>query len=135
MSVAASSGRSASRYSREVGPPDLPRVRSRDLVDEAHQVGDFVAGEYLAAPVHDLRARDDRPFHGDDAGTDGFTEERVGHPDHSHFLHRRMSLDSSLDFPGIHVETRANDNVLAAADQMQVARVVEQAQVAREEEA
>ena len=124
MSVAASvSDRLSlrSNLTREIGPPYLSRVRSGQLVDEMGRVGNLGIRECFATPIHDLLTRDDRTLNWDDAGTDGFTEKRVGYSHHRNLLYRRMGLDSSLDFPGVHVETSLNDNVLLTAYQMQVA--------------
>ena len=95
-------------HTGEFDPPHLTGIRSWKSVEEANRVGNLVLRESFAAPVHNLMARHDRTFHRNHTGADGFTEESVVNPDDRNLLYRRMRLDSSLYFPGIHKIGRAH---------------------------
>ena len=106
MGAAAPSGRLSLRLngSGECDPAYLPRVRPGQLVSEPDQIWKLLIGQCLSTPLDKLLVRDDRSLDGDDASTNGFSEEWVGNTDHRNLVYRRMRPDSSLYFPRIHIE-------------------------------
>ena len=77
----------------------------------------------------DLGLVDDRPGSGNDEGDGLFAHHAVGTADHSCLRHARVRLEHGFDFAGRDVLATADDEVLLAVDQHDVAVVVEVADV------
>ena len=77
----------------------------------------------------DLRLVDARPGSGNDEGDGLFAHDRVGTADHSGLGHARVRLEHRFDLAGRDVLATADDEVLLAVDQHEVAVVVEVADV------
>src|SRR2546425_13225704 len=107
--------------SREFPAFHLPGPGQREGVEEAHQVGHFVVGDALTAELLELVARQDRSLRAHDAGADQLSERLVRDADDAGVDHGRVRPEEVLQLAWIHLIAAANDQLIAAAHDLDVA--------------
>src|SRR6185369_2837535 len=116
----------------QLAPEDLADVRLRQLVAEHHVARALVAGQVLAAVLHDV-AGGERGILLDDVQAHRLARLLVRHADRRALEHARMRRDDRLDLVRVHVEARHQDHVLLAVYDADEAALVHDADVAAHE--
>src|SRR2546425_1951962 len=119
---------------RELPSLHLAASGQRERVEEAHQVGHFVVGDGVAAEVLELVARYDGALRGHDAGADQLPERLVGDADDAGVAHGRVRAEEVLQLARIDLVAAADDELVAAAPDPDVAVLVQDREVARHQE-
>src|SRR5688572_33364594 len=144
ITVAVKAGRSLLGMSGIVQVPiTLPQLR---LLHLAHRIARHLAHENDALRQLELRQsllqrraqdtlleRGAGPRHDD--GGDALAEVRMRHADDCAFRHAVQRVELGLDLDRVDIEAAADDEVLGAPDDEQVALSVQSTDVARDEEA
>src|SRR4051794_12067515 len=100
---------------------DLPGDRHRELVDDDHVARHLVVGDLaLAVLPHNVRV-ERTALAGDHERGELLTEALVGHPHDLHVGDVRVAVEELLDLPRVDVLAAADDHVLRAADDLDVA--------------
>ena len=114
----------------ELGLEDLAGRALGQLVEDADLAGVLVRGQLLLGVGHDLLRRDRLAGLEADHGHDLLAQPAVGLADHRGLGHRGVGEEHLLDLAGVHVEAAADDHVLLAIDDEEVAVGVAVAEVA-----
>jgi hypothetical protein len=102
----------------------------RQLLEEDDLGGALVTGEAVGDELDELILLEMHPRFGHDERLHRLAGMRMCHADDRHFGDAGMRRDRVFDFRGIHVEARHDDQVLGAIDEVQVAVVVGDGNVA-----
>src|SRR4029453_15910993 len=109
---------------------DLPGRALRQLVDEPHLARVLVGGDVLLDVRLQLRGRDRRSVLERHGGADLLAELGMGDPDDRALAHRRVLVEHLLELPRVDVVAAANDQLLLAVDDEEVAVLVDAPDVA-----
>ena len=109
---------------------DLAGDGHRELRHELDVARDLVVGDLALAEGADLLVGRGLAGMQLDPGADRLAEARVGHANHLHVQHLRMPVEELLDLARIDVLAAADDHVLEAADDVDVALLVHRREVA-----
>ena len=107
------------RHARQRVAPDLPHPVARKLLERDHALRALVGREPLAA-VRDQRVGVE-VARGDDERHDLLAPALGGHARDRHLPDRRMVLEGGLDLARVDVEPARDDQLLAAAGDLEAA--------------
>src|SRR6185437_16198389 len=108
---------------------------ARQFVDDEDALGHLEFGEAAVEPLEHRGFADIGALVANHDGGDAFAEIRMRHADHGGFDHAGHGVDLALDFLRIDVEAARNHEILAAADDVDIALAVDLAEIAGDEEA
>ena len=108
---------------------------ARQISDEDHPLGELIAGKPLFEPPLDGGLIDKLLAGADDHGGHPLAQIGVGDADHRALDDPGQAVDLAFHFLGVDVEAAADDEVLAAAQDMDIAARVDHAEIAGDEEA
>src|SRR5208337_2824357 len=100
-------------------------------VDELDMLGTLEARKPRTAELGELLLGHGLFLAHDDEGLDDLPPLDGGHPDHGAFIDRRMAHEHGLDFRGSNIFAAADDHVVLAAGEKDVAAAVEPSEIAR----
>ena len=112
-------------------PEDLPRRALRQLGDEAVLARALEAGERVGGEAVRVELVRGHALVGDDVGDDALAPAVVGRADDRDLAHARRAREHVLDLDRMDVLAARDDHVVDAADDPEVAVLVEPADVAR----
>src|SRR5690554_3248087 len=114
----------------QLGFDHLAHGVAGQLINHFHSFRYFVTGKVLFAETddffRDLFGRRIQHHHGDN----GFAKVRVGHTDNGRLLYAGYGIDNQLYLLGIHVVAAGDNKVFTAANDVEVAFVIQPPQIA-----
>src|SRR5215470_7648755 len=107
---------------------------ARQLFHHEHPLRHLELGQPPLEPLQHRGFSDRRTLGADQHGGDALAEIGMRHADHGGLDHAGHGVDLAFDFLGVDVEAAGDHEILAAADDMDVALAVDLAEVAGDEE-
>src|SRR5207248_6164801 len=108
---------------------DLAGRVARQLVEEGDPAGHLVVGEALREERTQLLDVEHLPGCGDDEGGQVLTQHLVGHADYRRLENGSVLEEGVLDIGGVDVVAAPDDDLLRPADDVEIAVLVEPAEI------